>query len=95
MKISKTFVGRERKGQATFSPLVLLRGSGGGRKTVAGKMTESGRAQVARSGGMKAEVFRLPQEHGRTHRYPSSKIYSAVFLSNKPGFFWVVYPLME
>jgi len=40
----------------------------GGRKTVAGKTTESGRAKVDHSGGMEAEVFRLPQEHGQTHR---------------------------
>jgi len=33
MKISKLFVGRGRKGQAAFSPLVLLRGSEGVRKS--------------------------------------------------------------
>ena len=32
-KSSKNFVGRERKGQAAFSPLVLLRGAEGVRKS--------------------------------------------------------------
>lgn len=39
MKISKLFVGREKKGQAAFPPLVLLRGREGVLQNWNGKTT--------------------------------------------------------
>lgn len=57
------FVGRERKGQAVFSACTFERFRGCW-ETVLGKMTESGRRIVVRSGGMEAEVFQLPQGLG-------------------------------
>jgi hypothetical protein len=48
----KFFVDRERKGQAVFQPLGLLRGSEGVGQNWNGKTTESGRAKVVRSGGL-------------------------------------------
>lgn len=49
--VFKFFVGREKKGQAAFPPLVLLRGREGVLQNRNGKTTESGRTKVARSGG--------------------------------------------
>ena len=60
MEISKFFVGRGRKGQAVFPPLVLLRGREGVVQNWNGKTTESGRAKVARSGGLKWKVCAIP-----------------------------------
>lgn len=51
-EVFKFFVGRERKGQAAFPPLVLLRGREGVLQNWNGKTTESGRAKVVRSGGL-------------------------------------------
>jgi hypothetical protein len=48
----RRFVGRGRKGQAAFSPLVLLRGREGVGQNWNGKTTESGRPKVACSGGL-------------------------------------------
>lgn len=56
MEISKLFVGRERKGQAAFPPLVLLRGSEEVRKF--GTERPRVRTSVAvRSGSLDVEDF--------------------------------------
>jgi len=52
MEIFRFFVGRGRKVQAVFLPLVLLRGREGVVQNWNGKTTESGRAKVVRSGGL-------------------------------------------
>ncbi|MGB6152321.1 MAG: hypothetical protein WBG48_10030 [Pricia sp.] len=51
-EVFKFFVGRGKKGQAAFPPLVLLRGREGVLQNWNGKTTESARAKVARSGGL-------------------------------------------
>ena len=67
-KIFNFFVGRERKGQAAFSPLVLLSGSEDVvKQETEGRPEADGRRSPARS-GLETEVFQLPQEQGRTIR---------------------------
>ena len=51
MERSKPFMGREKKVQAAFLPLVLLCDPEGVLQNWNGKTTESGRAKVTRSGG--------------------------------------------
>jgi hypothetical protein len=60
----KLFVGRERKGQAVFSPLVLLRGSEGVWQDWNGKPVLADRRSVSARGGSEWKVARLPQELG-------------------------------
>ncbi len=52
MKISKIFVGRERKGQAAFSLLVLLRGIEGVEQNWNGKTQRADRRSVSAWGGL-------------------------------------------
>ena len=63
MEIFKFFVGRERKGQAAFSPLVLLRGSEGVEKPE--RKDDRKRAGEGRPLGRNGvEDFQLPQRCG-------------------------------
>lgn len=55
MEISKLFVGRERKGQAAFPPLVLLRGREGGRAKLERKDFTRRPAKRVRSGRIGVE----------------------------------------
>ena len=52
MELFKFFVGRERKGQAVFSPLGLLRGSEGVGQNWNGKTSHSERRSVSEGGGL-------------------------------------------
>ena len=51
-EIFKFFVGRERKGQAVFLPLVLLRGSEGVVQNWNGKTSHADRRSVSAWGGL-------------------------------------------
>jgi len=64
MGISRFFVGRERKGQAAFSPLVLLGGSEGVGQDRNGKPSHADRRSVSARGGSEWKVDRLPQGLG-------------------------------
>ncbi|WP_031446044.1 hypothetical protein [Arenibacter algicola] len=52
MDVSKFFMGRERKVQAVFSPLVLLRGSEGVVQTWNEKTSRADRPSVFAGGGL-------------------------------------------
>ncbi len=52
MEISKFFVGRGRKGQAVFLPLVLLRGREGVVQNWNGKTTQADQRSVSAWGGL-------------------------------------------
>ena len=51
-EIFNFFVGRERKGQAVFSPLVLLRGTEGVVQNWNGKTSRADRRSVSAEGGL-------------------------------------------
>ena len=52
MEISKLFVGREKKGQAAFPPLDLLRGCEGVVQNWNGKTSRGDRRSVSARGGL-------------------------------------------
>jgi|AntAceMinimDraft_11_1070367.scaffolds.fasta_scaffold12722_3 hypothetical protein len=52
MEISKFFVGREKKGQAVFLPLVLLRGREDVAQNWNGKTSQADRRSVSGWGGL-------------------------------------------
>jgi len=87
------FVGRERKGQAAFPPLVLLRGFEGvenrSRKDDRKRSGEGRPLGRNVGGGFSTSAATWPNTS-----IANSKIYSAFFLRDKPIFFGV-FPLME
>lgn len=52
----KFFVGREKKGKADFSPLLLLRGREGARQNWNGNTSWSDRRSVSERGGLEWKV---------------------------------------
>ena len=79
MEISKFFVGRGRKGQAVFSPLVLLRGSEAVGQNWNGKTSHSDRRSVSECEGWSGRVARLPQGLGEILKWSNQES------SNKRG----------
>ena len=84
MGISRFFVGRERKGQAAFSPLVLLGGSEGVGQDRNGKPSHADRRSVSARGGSEWKVDRLPQGLGICSFQIGLPLYVA-FLTKKDG----------
>jgi len=59
-KLFKIFVGRGRKGQAVFPPLVLLRGSEGVVQNCNGKSSRADRRSESERGGLEWQVCAIP-----------------------------------